>query len=178
MVMTIYELLNIMKTLYIHGLDSSPKADKLKILQEFGLEVIAPFSDYRVEGLSAFNKLRELAVSNQVEFIIGSSLGGFIGYWLADELGIRSLLFNPALQLNSIELQLPHGGEPRSLVPKYIVLGANDTVVDPIASLQWLESQVDYTVNRVITCSWLSHKIDTSTFREMTAWTLAGLFSR
>ncbi len=69
-----------MKALYIHGLDSKPNPTKLKIIESFGCKVLAQHINYRSTP-NAFALLDKYIVDNKIEFIIGSSLGGRLGYW-------------------------------------------------------------------------------------------------
>jgi predicted esterase YcpF (UPF0227 family) len=88
--------ISFMNTLYIHGLESSPVPGKIEIMQKLGLEVTALHLDYFLKP-DSFEILKNEAIKNYVEFIIGSSYGGFLGYWLAEDLGLPCLLFNPAM---------------------------------------------------------------------------------
>ena len=82
--------------LYIHGLDSSPLKEKLDILKASGMNVFALHIDYRNQK-NSYDLLENFAKKNEINFIVGSSLGGYIGFWLAEQLGIPCLLLNPAL---------------------------------------------------------------------------------
>jgi predicted esterase YcpF (UPF0227 family) len=88
--------------LYIHGLDSSPLKEKLDILKGAGMNVFALHIDYRNQK-NSYDLLENFAKKNEINFIVGSSLGGYIGFWLAEQLGIPCLLLNPALAYRSID---------------------------------------------------------------------------
>ncbi len=158
-----------MKTLYIHGLDSFPRPKKLKILEQAGLIVHALHIDYRNQ-YHAYNLLYEYATKNKIEFIVGSSLGGLLGYYLSKQLGIKCLLFNPALIFKSIELHIPQLKEDNCKA-RYIVLGAKDPIINPVKNLNFLEKNNNKdTVQKIITCNWLEHSIDFITFSETVNW--------
>ncbi len=164
-----------MKTLYIHGLDSSPKPEKITILKNLGLEVFALHIDYRSDNDTCYKTLKRYAQENSIEFIIGSSLGGFLGFYLSEDLAIPCLLFNPAMHFPTLEIEKPKvnlGICPKRLV----VLGEQDSTVDPRQNWTFFKSlDGNGTQQRVLSCNWLAHNIDFSTFREMTIWALAAL---
>lgn len=96
-----------MKAMYIHGLHSEVNPHKVAILEEAGLEVIAPEIDYEVEQEKAYPRIKKLVQDGQVDVLIGSSMGGFMAYWLARELNKPALLFNPALHFESMQPFIP-----------------------------------------------------------------------
>lgn len=161
-----------MKTLYIHGLDSYPVPEKLGILEHAGLEVEALHLDYRTEKQS-YQILRDFAIEEEIQFIIGSSLGGYIGYWLGEELGLPCLLFNPAMSYSdTLDEHMPD--IDRRLCPaRYVAIGAWDETVDPQQNLRFFrENQRDECYERVVVCEWLSHQIDFTSFEELVHWAL------
>lgn len=152
-----------MKTLYIHGLDSSPKPDKMAVIREHspaeGLHL-----DYRADG-NAFYKLDEYINKHSITHIVGSSMGGFLGFWLAEKHQLPCLLFNPAVAERSVsmEYQQQLNGCPRRLV----VLGAKDDVVNPQQTAEFLtDLDTTATYQRVVWCNNLAHQIDINTFTE------------
>jgi len=161
-----------MKTLYIHGLDSRPVPEKLDLLEKAGLEVVALHLDYRSET-HTYQILKKYAVEEKVVFIVGSSLGGFIAYWLAEDLGIPCLLFNPAMSYrDSLGAYMPE--ITNSLCPaRFVVIGAFDDIVDPEENISFFRDQDEgECYQRVIVCDWLEHQIDFVTFEEMVNWAL------
>jgi len=57
------------KILYIHGLHSNPNPDKVKILQGFGLDIIAPYIDYEKEKGKVYARIRNLAIKEQNKIV-------------------------------------------------------------------------------------------------------------
>lgn len=150
-----------MKIHYIHGLDSSPNPDRINWLTEQDHEVQALHIDYRNEPRT-YELLR--TVARTCDYIVGSSLGGRLGYWLAEELGIPCLLYNPALALDIPGLTETHAGLKGS-PERFVVLGDLDDVVDPEQTWQWLrENEPVGGKQRVIRCQWLGHQIDMETY--------------
>ena len=82
---------NIFKTLYIHGLDSSPKKNKLNIIKKKSTD-FSFHLDYRNET-NTFKILSDCIKENNINSVIGSSFGGMLGYWLSKKHKIPSLLF-------------------------------------------------------------------------------------
>lgn len=161
-----------MRILYIHGLDSSPNPQRIDSLEQADHQVFALHLDYRQQP-DAYQILRQYAQKETVEFIVGSSLGGALGFWLAEEMGLPCLLFNPAVYLARAEMNvsLTHRvGSPS----RWVVIGDQDDVVDPEVSWSFFQKQASSEIQqRVIRCQWLGHQIDFATFQEIQRW--AGL---
>jgi predicted esterase YcpF (UPF0227 family) len=89
--------------LYLHGFRSSPKSMKARVISERMAEL--GLSEQLVcPQLPASPKLAmELAFSliegvpAQELSIVGSSLGGYYATWLAERIGCRAVLLNPAI---------------------------------------------------------------------------------
>ncbi|WP_426104276.1 YqiA/YcfP family alpha/beta fold hydrolase [Massilia sp. TSP1-1-2] len=89
--------------LYLHGFRSSPKSMKARVvgvrMLEMGLDAELrcpqlPASPKAAIALAL--KLVEGVQADQLS-IIGSSLGGYYATWLAEQLGCRAVLLNPAV---------------------------------------------------------------------------------
>jgi len=155
-----------MNLLYLHGLESKLSDEKRGILINHA-QVIAPDLDYK----SNPNIIEFLFETYQnIDAIIGSSMGGFAGYYLANLLGVPSLLFNPAL---------PYRNGSEQIVPSYlsmnhpdsmrIVLGAQDTIIDAKDNLAFLSKNIsDKTDYTIVLKRDLAHQIPISVFEEQT----------
>ncbi len=162
-----------MKVLYVHGLHSNPNPEKVKILEDAKLEVIAPFIDYDKEKGAVYNRVKAIAIEEQVDLVIGSSMGGFIAYWLAKDLNLPALLYNPALYFESVQQFIPKINN-NNAPPLYFCLGEKDETVNPTEVKAYLDLQYPSSENfKIINASWLSHGIDLKTFASMTNWFLA-----
>lgn len=89
--------------LYLHGFRSSPLSFKAQLLAE-RMRALGWAGDYLCPQLpaspnAAVAQALELARSCPVAelSIVGSSLGGYYATWLAEQLGCRAVLLNPAV---------------------------------------------------------------------------------
>jgi predicted esterase YcpF (UPF0227 family) len=89
--------------LYLHGFRSSPKSFKARVvgerMRQLGVadQLLCPQLDASpVEAMNLALKLVERYPADQLA-IVGSSLGGFYATWLAERLGCRAVLLNPAV---------------------------------------------------------------------------------
>src|SRR5690554_4666971 len=95
-----------MNILYLHGLDSSLNDEKRAILEKYG-KVYAPLIDYREDANRVVFLIDEFK-DKDIDVVIGSSMGGFAGYYIADALQRPALLFNPALAYRSVRQEIPN----------------------------------------------------------------------
>ena len=89
--------------LYLHGFRSSPLSMKSRLLAA-QMQALGRSEEWRCPQLPASPKLAiGLALSLVKDVpaeqltIIGSSLGGYYATWLAEQLGCRAVLLNPAI---------------------------------------------------------------------------------
>jgi uncharacterized protein len=90
--------------LYLHGFRSSPLSFKARLIAE-RMQALGRSAEYHCPQLSASPReaialAGELAgrVAPEQLTLIGSSLGGYYATWLAQQLGCRAVLLNPAVQ--------------------------------------------------------------------------------
>ena len=108
--------------------------------------------------------------NQKIDVIIGSSMGGFAGYYLAQLLDLPSMLYNPALPYrNTIEQIVPSNlsmNPPKSM---RIVLGGLDDVIkakDNLAFLaQHISEKTDY---KLVIRKELAHQIPVAVFEKET----------
>ncbi len=115
-----------MKILFLHGLESKLNVDKRKVLEEFG-KVLAPDINYSGDNKiidSLFKKYED----QEIDIIIGSSMGGFTGFYLASKLRVAALLFNPALPYRSVVQEIPDS-KASFYKPIHIILGMHDPII-------------------------------------------------
>ena len=89
--------------LYVHGFNSSPASFKANVLKDTfaragrGGEFLCPALPHRpAEAMALLESILPQQNRDQVT-IVGSSLGGFYGTYLAEKYGMRCVLLNPAI---------------------------------------------------------------------------------
>lgn len=156
-----------MQILYIHGLDSKLSPEKREILQKFG-EVLSPDLNY-YENPDVIDSILQEVEEEEIDLIIGSSIGGFAAYYVSTALGKPALLFNPALRERSVRQNIPNPSE-KSLNLKQFVLGAKDVVVDPADTLQFIAGHyASFTGLHLHLRPELTHNITLDVFEEEVA---------
>ena len=131
------------KILFLHGLKSNNKGDKVDFLKERA-EVLAPAINYQDEALE--EKLMYIVENFRPDFIIGSSMGGHVGLLLANYYDIEAVVFNPAIHSRSIEPKLNRleARDPRVNFQPLIVLGLEDDVINPLITKEILDDALFY----------------------------------
>ena len=130
-----------MNVWYLHGLESKVGGPKVDFLNEVTDEVFAPPMDYTNHRL--FGELyRKVVKEGKPDLIIGSSMGGYFADALGSHFDIEVLLFNPALHSRSIKVKLPYG---KTNWKRNFVVGTEDTIVDPKATLVYKDIAKSYT---------------------------------
>ena len=150
------------RILYIHGLDSTLSAEKRTVLETYG-QVIAPEINYRTSP-NILDELLKTHYNNLPDVIIGSSLGGFVGYWLCIAFGKPALLFNPALAVKNLQKFVPEN-TPSPTQPTHLVLGLKDDTVPPADTLQWLKTHAAGANCEIKLRSTLGHQIPIDVFQ-------------
>jgi predicted esterase YcpF (UPF0227 family) len=96
--------------LYLHGFRSSPRSFKARVVQERMTaagragDLICPQLPASPKEAMALALLLAGRHAPDNLAIVGSSLGGFYATWLAERLGVRAVLLNPAVDpLSSLE---------------------------------------------------------------------------
>ena len=158
-----------MKAIYIHGLDTQPNLEKIEAMEDSGFQTSALHLNYRTKS-DSFEILKKFIKTEKIEFVVGSSMGGFLGYWLAADMGLPCLLLNPALTFDySNQLVIPDNIND-SCPFRFVVMGAKDDIVDPEQSNNFLELHANGGFQRIISASWMGHIVDTYSFREFITW--------
>lgn len=95
-----------MSILYLHGFRSSPQSFKARLLgqrlTELGLghTYLCPQlpASPRAAAELALALAREMTAGGEGLSVVGSSLGGYYANWLAEQIGCRAVVLNPAVQ--------------------------------------------------------------------------------
>lgn len=89
--------------LYLHGFRSSPKSMKARVISE-RMAALGLSDQLACPQLPASPKLAMALARSLIEgvpaaelSIVGSSLGGYYATWLAERVGCRAVLLNPAI---------------------------------------------------------------------------------
>lgn len=153
--------------MYLHGLYAAPNEDRIAYIERRGNEVIAPHIVYeKYEGDEAlFEGLVQMAEDFGIEAFVGSSMGAFMAFYLADELALPALLFNPAL--HSKNRNIIASASQKDAAFKYIVLGRNDKTIDPKLTESFLK--VSKYFNLKIIKDDFGHKIPFDIFKKHAA---------
>lgn len=153
-----------MNILYFHGLDSEISIEKRKVLEKYG-KVFSPAIDYRINPDSIAILTKQYREEN-IKIIVGSSMGGFVGYYIADAYSIPALLFNPAMAKKSVKQNTPEHKIPY-LSFKQIVLGGKDDVIDPRDTLKFISENFQIHTNyRIHIHQELKHQIPVDVFEK------------
>ena len=124
-----------MNILYLHGLESKLSEVKREVLLSFGT-VFAPDLDYK-NNTEIFDWILNSYKNQTFNCIIGSSMGGFMGYHIAMQMNIPALLFNPALPVRSLNQNIPSTIITKGNQRFSIVLGSLDETVPAVSNLKY-----------------------------------------
>ena len=151
---------------FLHGLESSSNGEKADFLKANFPNTFIPDLKYReVDPKILFDSIYNQLVGQNIKLIIGSSMGGYLGYCLCKKLGVSGLLFNPALSLNSLGIQFDNTGQLKPHLD--IVIGQFDKVVNPQLTMDWLIENEDPTTYSVFYES-IEHRIPIDVFTKHT----------
>lgn len=124
--------------LIIHGYESSVYPSRLlKLEDEFNL--LTPAMDYENES-NLFTKTLNKIKGKKIDMIVGSSMGGYFGYYIAKLLNIPALLFNPAVVEATTDAKRPEINKSGKSNPRMtIVSGNKDNIIIQKDLENWLK---------------------------------------
>ena len=148
--------------LYLHGLESKLNVEKRAVLEQFGT-VIAPDMDYH-NNPDIFDLLLKNIEEMEIDVVMGSSMGGFMGYYIANTIKKPALLFNPALPFRSVEQNIPDN--PLNTSPfLHFALGGQDNIVIANDNLKWIaENRNSFVDVKISIHSQMGHQIPLAIF--------------
>jgi predicted esterase YcpF (UPF0227 family) len=157
-----------MNILYIHGLESKLSDEKRAILETYGT-VFAPDLKYK-SNPNVIQNLYDEFKNKDINAVIGSSMGGFVGFHLANSLSICALLYNPALPYrNSVEQIIPSSLPTNPSLLMRIVLGGQDDIIKAKDNLAFLAQNCNPKTDYTISIKYdLAHQIPVDVFEEET----------
>ena len=147
------------KILYLNGYKSKLILPKQETLSEYG-ELIAPYVDHHVEK-DIYLKFEKIVKQEKIDVIIGSSMGGALGFLLSCNYNIPALLFNPAVPYYDGEFKPL---KEISAYQKYI-LGELDSVINTERTMMYL-NQLELPTLKTKIISDLAHQIPVNVFKE------------
>jgi predicted esterase YcpF (UPF0227 family) len=94
------------KVVYLHGFASSSQSEKARLTSEF-FACHYPHIDYAAldlpyEPVAALALIKQCLGAAQDVALIGSSLGGFLATCIAEQLGCKACLINPAVAPHTV----------------------------------------------------------------------------
>lgn len=157
-----------MNILFLHGLESKLSDPKRAILETYGT-VIAPDIDYQ-SNPNTIQNLYDEYQNQDINVIIGSSMGGFAGFHLANSIGVCALLYNPALPYrNSVVQNIPSDLPTHQSPLLRFVLGGQDEVIKAKDNLAFLSQNCsDLKDCSIEIINELAHQIPVPIFEEQT----------
>lgn len=132
--------------LYLHGLQVDPNeepisAEKRTILEHYGT-VYAPKLDY-ANNPNCFALLENEFKVKNIDLIVGSSMGGFMAYYLSLNWQKPCLAFNPALPGQKVHQNLLENVPSKRTEYLQVVLGAQDDVINAGYNLIYLAQNTE-----------------------------------
>lgn len=118
------------RLIYLHGFRSSPASFKARMLARRmtelgrGADFVCP--QLPASPLAATKLVCEAIAPQPSDTLVGSSLGGFYATWVAERLGCRAVLLNPAVNpardLRGYDgpRTMYHSDEPFDFRPEYV----------------------------------------------------------
>jgi predicted esterase YcpF (UPF0227 family) len=125
-----------MNIAFFHGLESAAISSKSVFLHK-NFVAFTPAMNYYDENL--FDEILHQVKSENIDLLIGSSMGGYFAYHLSTFLNLPTLLFNPAFVDRSFEPIVNTGTFQPS---QTIIIGENDDVIIPQKSILWIENNI------------------------------------
>ena len=153
-----------MNILYLHGLDGHLSDDKRIALEKYG-RVFGPQIDNRISDRN-IEILTDQYQQEQIDIVIGNSMGGLMAYHISLAYGAPCLVFNPVLPYTSVPQQIPVIIRERTEILQ-VVLGKQDEVINYLETMKYLEDSVAKDVEyKLHIRSLLPHRIDIDTIEE------------
>jgi hypothetical protein len=149
--------------LYLHGLNGCLSDEKQEVLNKY-FKVFAPTIDYVSEDVNRI--INEIIMNNRIDLVMGTSMGGYVGYHTSRRLNVPCLLFNPAIFYKSVEINFAPVNDYESFKNRMvIVLGKKDNIIDCNHTYQnlVLDESIDRINFNIYTS--LEHRIDLQTFK-------------
>lgn len=91
-----------MNIMYIHGFGSKwkPNSDKVKTLSQIG-KVSGVTMPYDLPSSGVYQSYKSYIINNDIDLVVGTSLGGFWSAYMGSKMGIPFVAINPAINPKS-----------------------------------------------------------------------------
>ena len=157
-----------MKAIWLHGMGGSPNTEKIKVLESYGFEMYSLHLQYDKES---FALLKKYCLENKIQFLVGSSHGGFLAFWLSEELAIPCLLLNPAVSLRGKHKTKPQNMSRLESPLCLVALGEKDEQIDYTRTLLFMEKD-KREGKEIFTKTWKGegHGFSIKAFEEIVIW--------
>ena len=86
------------KILFLHGFSSCGKGNKSQTLKAYFGEKELIANNLSYAPLDAIDELEHIIQTQEVDLLIGSSLGGFYATYLAEKYAMKAVLLNPSTE--------------------------------------------------------------------------------
>lgn len=130
------------RVLYLHGLESNQGGQKVEFLAN-RCYIHAPEMDYTRKDIFPF--LTQMMEDFEPELIIGSSMGGYTALILGALYNIPVVAFNPAVHSRTFNPKYPKFVKEHFPRNARIILGEEDTVINPKRTLDYLKDKIKFT---------------------------------
>jgi hypothetical protein len=128
------------------------------VLEHFGT-VVAPDMDYH-KNPNVFDLLLKLNEEHKFDMAIGSSMGGFMSYYVANTINCPALLFNPALPHRPVFQNIPAINPSNTSSLLHFALGGQDDIIKANDNLKWLaENRLSNTDIKISIHNQMGHQI-------------------
>ena len=155
-----------MRIFYLHGWGGHYDENKAKILAKFGDEVYYPTINYQSNRGLISMYANEVYSSSVPTLIVGTSMGGYIGFHIANIVRCPALLINPAFYFRSGgELHPSPNCMANDFLEKEIVFSSKDEEIDTKRSIKYLKD-LGYD-NQIKIAEGLSHQIPLDVFENL-----------
>lgn len=135
-----------LKCLYLHGLGADVSQEIKDALSEY--ELIYPHINYDGTTQPYYDCL-DILNKNEIDFIVGHSVGGVMAYWLAKEKNVPALLLCPAF---GDEYTVYVSKQVKRCTPKMLaIIGTEDDEVDSTEIRNKLKTQENCSIVEVET---------------------------
>lgn len=142
---------------YIHGFNSSANSDTLKLIQKTHPTAIGLTYDHTNPEKSLQELTKQINSDVSDKIIIGSSLGGWYTEQLTNTVVADFILYNPCTEPDKIlgkfdvsdDILLKYFDATSiniKVVPRYVILSADDAVISPKSAYDKYKSISDITI--------------------------------